>query len=369
MPLVLPDLGLIAGVLALLIIAGALWVLSRVLGTAFGYVPVVGGWIKSHLDSALNDARNAVLKAAGSTWDTAVHLFNWAGDLLAKPLDALVLGFSDVATWCSHMARVTIPAVYDKITAQVSAALADAYGRAESLYHAAERDITAAEAVAIARAETWYHDAERDITAAEAAAEKFADAGIRAAEAAAAAAVARLAAEVTAADTALQRDITAAAAAAQATAISTAEGYARVIYTDIDNWGTQALDRVWPDADQAIDGLRQALGGGFPDVQDLLGALGGLGAAGLLGALIRSLAGTAALTQLAEDCIVPNCRNLSQFGRDLQGLLGDVPAAAMLAWFIFLVADPSGWAADTYAAGEAVATAATTAARDLLGAR
>lgn len=367
MPLVLPDLGLLAAVLALLIIAGALWVLTRVLGNAFGYVPVIGGWVKSHLDSALNDARNAVLRAAGSTWDTAVHVFNWAGDLFSKPLDALVLGFSDAATWISHMARTTIPAVYDRIVAEGNAILLSAETHARSLFTTAERDIAAAEAAAITRATTLYRDAIAAVDTGVHDAESFAAAAVRVAEAAAAAAVSRLAAEVTAADTALQRDIAQTAAAAEATAITTAEGYARAIYTDIDNWGTQALDRAWPDAEEAINGLRQALQGGFPDVQDLLGGLAGLGAAGLLGALIRALSGTAALTQLAEDCIVPNCRNLSQFGRDLQGLLGDLPAAAMLAWFIFLVADPRGWAQETYDVGGPVAVTITKAAAGLLG--
>lgn len=366
MPLALPDLGLVAAVVVLLIIAGALWVLSKTVGGAFGYVPVIGGWVKSHIDSALNDARNAVLRAAGSTWDGAVALFNWAADLTSRPFYAVVSAFGDVAATVQHFAVTTVPALIDRIIRETNRVLADAYARTAVIYREAERDIGIAKAFAIARALGWYHDALSYAARLTADARDAADAGIRAAERAAAAETAALAAKVAADVTGLDRTITAAAAAAQAHAIVTAEGYAKAIYTDVDNWGTQALKRVWPDADEAINGLRNVLGGDFPDVRELLGALGGLGAAGLLGAIIRSLAGTAVVTQLAEDCIVPNCRNLSQFGRDLQGLIGDVPAAAMLAWFIFLVTDPAGWAQDTYDAGAPVARTFTAAAADLL---
>ena len=365
MPILLPDLGLVTAVIALLIIAGALWVLQQTIGRAFSYVPVIGSWVSSHLDSALNDARNAVLKAAGSTWDGAVHLFNWAGDVFERPFNALVSTFADVTNWIERTATVTIPAVYNRIVAETSRVLADAYNRAETLFRTAERDITAAEAAVTAKAFAWYNDARGYAARLTADAEDLALSEVRAAERIAAAATAALAAEVRADVTALVRDIVAAELRAEQVAISTADGYARVLYTDLDGFGTQALQRVWPDAEQDIGALRQALGGSFPNINELLGALGGLGAAGLLGALIRSLAGTSALTQLATDCIVPNCRNLSQFGRDLQGLIGDVPAAAMLAWMIFLVTDPAGWAQDTYDLGGPVSRTVTTAAADL----
>jgi len=88
------------------------------------------------------------------------------------------------------------------------------------------------------------------------------------------------------------------------------------------------------------------LGADFPWLKDLEQVLAGAGAAGLAGALIRSLAGTQAITKLAEECIVPNCLNLSGFGSELHNLLGVAGDAALLAFLVTAVADPAGWAAD-----------------------
>ena len=297
MPIVLPDLGLVAAVIALLIIAGALWVADRLVSYIAPNVPVIGSWLKRTISGWLNDARNSVLKAAGSTLDGAVHLFNWAGDVFERPFNAIVSTFADVTSWIERTVTVTIPRIYDRITADVSAAEARVTVRMDDLFNRAERDT----------------------------------------------------------------------AAAKAAAIVTAEAYAHNIYTDIDTWGKTAVHDAWPDSGQDIAALRKTLGGDFPWLNDLAGALGGLGAAGLLGALIRSMATSQAVVRLADECVVPNCRNLSQFGRDLQGLIGEAPQAAMLAWMTFLVADPSGWAKDTADIGGPVARGVTDATARLFG--
>ena len=390
MEFLLPDLGGAIVALVLLILALALGALADWLVSTFAHTPVIGGFVSRDLAGWVRDAANGVIRARNATWHFAAGMFNWASDALVKPL-TYVTQFA-VRVWEGYetLRYVTIPHWIAEARSWAVSAEQSAVAHADSLVAAAERDIDAAvaavqrDAAAEFRAAETYAAglvtaAERTLAADVAAAERAAAAGLTSAEHALSAGIAAVSSAATSDLDALARsasgDVAELARDIEQTAQSVAAGAAAAlaavqggIYTDLEQWGDAAVSAAWPDAVRDIDALRGVIGSDFPDISGLLGALGGLGAAGLLGALIRSLAGTAAVTELAEQCIIPNCRNLSQFGRDLQGLLGDVPSAALLAWIVFLVADPSGWAQDTYDAGGPLSRDFTAAAARLLGA-
>ena len=389
MEFLLPDIGAVAAALVLLAIACGLALLAALLASTLGHAPVIGGWVSRDLAGWLRDGANAVLKASKATWHFAAGLFNWAQDILTKPLIYLLNMGISAYRWLSVLFTQTIPDAENRVALLAGQLAGRAETDAQHLFTAAAADtvrlVGAAErdAVTLARDADKYAaglvaTAERSLSAAITKAEQTAASGILSAEHALSAGIsavtsgadadlASLSAQVNTVAGELARDIVAETQAAEATAAANLAAVQSGIYTDLATWGDQAVSHVWPDAAQDIGALRDELGADFPWLSDLLGALGGLGAAGMAGALIRSIAGTEAITRLATDCIVPNCRNLSGLGADLSQLLSDVSIAAMIAWLIFAVTDPAGWAAETYDVAGAPLTAVVSAVSHLIG--
>lgn len=385
----LPDLGAVAAALLLLLIAAALWVLIQLLVNSLGKAPLIGSWITNTLGGWLNDARNAVLDAAKASWHAAVKLFDWAIEAITKPV-LIAWHFMDSASAAiSRLAFVRLPELWAQASSYALGlyhsavsyaqtlevqALVYADGRvaalentvqgwaAQALVYAAQL-AARAEAYALQLVTTAEASAASTITEASTALQ----AEIRTAELVAAGEVSALAATTDALIGQLASDLTSGLATAEALAYSQVTALGRGIVTDLEQTGEAALQLAWPDAIPDIEALRQALGADFPDVQGLLRLLEGAGAAGLLHALITSLAGTAAITKLATDCIVPNCRNLGGLGNFLQSLFAGATDVALLAWLAEGVANPGRWAADTDALLGSIATDTASAARTLLG--
>ena len=316
---VLPDFGAFTAFAFLAAIACALWVLARVINVTFGELPYIGGWVKRNIVGWLNVGRVYCLDSAKGAWGAGVAMIRWASNYLWNTFVSAVETFETVAGTIQHIALDTIPDAVSRLEGYV-------------IQHANAAEL---------RAEQW-------------AAARFDSirADVVNAERSAAAAIQRV-------DT----DLTKAVAQAEAKAAALSAG----VYTDVEDWGKIAVETVWPDADQSVDALRDAIGDGFPWLKDLLPALAGAGAAGLLGTLIRSLAGAEVATNLATECTVPMCQNLGQFGRDLANLLGDVSLAAFLAWLAFGVADPGGWAADMNAVALPLGRGLVDVASNVLG--
>jgi len=390
MPVALVDLGDLAAALILLLIAAALWVLIQLLTNTLGHAPLIGHWVSTDLAGWLNDARNAILRAARATWHGFLDLTNWGHALLVSWFLHVILFMGEAQSAVSRIAFVRLPELAGQVT-----------GYALSLYHAAVSYAQQLEAQAVAFAASEVSSLERTVQgwvaaayayAAQLAARAEADAlalvqraeadaanaitaasttlqaEIRDAEQIAASEVAALAAGTTAALHQLESDLVSGLSAAEALAFSQLQALQQGIITDLEQTGEAALRLAWPDAIPDIDALRQALGADFPDIQQLLRLLAGAGATGLLGALITSLAGTATVTRLATDCIVPNCRNLGGLGQFLQQLFADATDLALVAWLAEGVASPAGWARDTDTLLGSIATDTASAARTLLGA-
>jgi hypothetical protein len=97
---------------------------------------------------------------------------------------------------------------------------------------------------------------------------------------------------------------------------------------------------------ELTDELEKVAAGAFTDV---IGDIRGLTNAmprDLAGAIATTFALSIPLLKLARDCTVPNCRNLSQVGRDLQALFGLVEDGALLALLAAVAADPEAAASE-----------------------
>lgn len=387
MPEVLPELGALAAAGFLLLIAAALWVAQGLLKNSLGRLPVVGSWITSNLDSALNDARNAVLDGASASWGAAVQLFKWAEAFIRAMSNGMFSAFVQVFTFGQRLYDVTLPNLESRILIDASGWFTSAEAYAASLWNSAVGYVDSRVTAALATAAGWFTTAETAAVTLFDRAETTIIYGIATAETDAANLVTNassaLAADIHSAEVFAADGIDALASSTQAavnalaaelaTGVATAEHLASVnlgaavggIYTDLETWGDQAVAEAWPDVTGDINALRGTLGADFPWLNDLLGALGGLGAAGLLGALIRSQASAQAITRLATDCVVPQCRNLGGLSNDLGELLSTASTAAMLAWLIFGVVDPSGWAQDTGRVAAPIASGLADAAAKL----
>lgn len=150
-----------------------------------------------------------------------------------------------------------------------------------------------------------------------------------------------------------------AVAAAQAAASAALADLTGVLVTD--------LDQLWPAVPAVIDDVIDVAAGAFTDVVDDLRGLARDVPASVPAAIAAALGIAIPLLRLAKDCTIPNCRNLSQVGRDLQELFGLVEDGALLALLAAVAADPEGAAdaATTELAGGMTALANEFA--DLIG--
>lgn len=120
--------------------------------------------------------------------------------------------------------------------------------------------------------------------------------------------------------------------------------------------------------DGAVAGALDVAGDGFTDITAGLRSIDWAKVTDIAGLTVATGAVAATLARYLEQCGMPNCRNLSQYGRYLQDLAGDAALAALLAMLVDVVHDPEGAAQRTAADLGGVLRAATDAAGALVGA-
>lgn len=140
----------------------------------------------------------------------------------------------------------------------------------------------------------------------------------------------------------VENDLAAGINAAETFATTADLAIGAVIATDLDNAITGALSGIWTDVESEVIELERVIGTDDAAILEAIKALprelpGSIAA-------VAALAGvtTLTLTRYLRDCGIPNCKNLSQFGRDLQGLLAVVEDASFLDFIIGLIHNPSG---------------------------
>lgn len=119
-----------------------------------------------------------------------------------------------------------------------------------------------------------------------------------------------------------QQALAFASAVAKAESTAVVNGLNSALVTDIEH--------AWPLVIAGIDDVIDVAGADFPDVvADLRGLARSL-PRDLPTAIAMSTAIAIPLLRLAKDCTMPNCRNLSQVGRDLQELFGLLQTGGLL---------------------------------------
>lgn len=134
-------------------------------------------------------------------------------------------------------------------------------------------------------------------------------------------------------------------------------GVAGVITTDIDNAISGAISGIWADVDTATQAAIGVIGTDLPDIAAGLKAIPRAIPADIAGVSALTGATAWALSRYLEECGIPNCRNLSAVGRDLQDLFAIVGDASFLTFLLALIRDPGNAAATIDDAfGDAVST-------------
>ena len=109
-----------------------------------------------------------------------------------------------------------------------------------------------------------------------------------------------------------------------------------------------AIAAVWPRALDEVDAVIAAADKDFADAIANLRGLRGISLANpfaVVGALVGVVTG---LLRFTRDCTIPNCRNLSQVGRDLQSLFGMVESDLLIGFIAEAAHDPAGVAASVH---------------------
>lgn len=104
----------------------------------------------------------------------------------------------------------------------------------------------------------------------------------------------------------------------------------------------KALAAVWPRVIANVDSAIAVADKDFADAIADLKAIGRAVPTDAAGAIAGTALGIAALVKLAEDCVMPNCRNLSKYGRDIQSLFGVVEGAMLIGLLAECAHDPAG---------------------------
>lgn len=389
MPAVIPFAALAAAICALMILY-ATGVFARAMASFLPnwHIPGLG-----HLRDAVISGISHALGWIGNFMDDTVHaLAYFLNAIVTVPLrlfNGMLSGVEAAATVTSWMVRTFVPRELGRLRNWASAAITGLHAWTTAWIHNLQHAIAATAAAAHAYTAAWVGNLQHTIAAAVAAEHAWtaswvdrlrgtAAADLAAAEAYArstaatisgtlardianvdgkvAATAAALSATVAADVVQLEGRITAAASAATAAALG-------VISTDIEH----VIARELADITGAIGAAEGVAAGDFADVLDWIKGIDISKVTDIAGVTALTIGITGALTRYLEKCGMPNCRNLSRFGRDLQALFRFVDDAALLALFIDLAVRPES------AAREFVAVAATPiedtigAARSLLG--
>ena len=372
MPLLLiPAVAILAGLLALLIIQGYK-PLANFIGQLVPswHIPGLGNLrdvVIAGIDGALAATMGVLDAAVGDVW----KVIGYPVTFVASFIDGFNTAFSKVVArfaLTEAWAAAQLAHAYAALKADIGDVLRTAEADISHAYDALKADIgdvlrtaeglvSALRAYLLAELAHAYAALKADIADAIATAEHLADALRVYLLAQLAAAVTALRAEIATVDAFAHAAYTATLGKI-ADALRTAEHYAdaaahaaeTAAVATVETAVTDITTAVWPDVVAGIEGAIDAAGDGFTDIVDALRDIDLAKVADLAG--VAALTGTMslALTRYLRECGMPNCRNLSGLGRDLQALFGMVEDAAFLALCADMVHDPAGAARATESA-------------------
>lgn len=343
---------------------------NLVTGAAESVVGYVGGLLAATVDVVAAFILHPVVLVraiAGRLSDLAFAAY-WAAEWQLRHVIPAVAADALAHVWAAESTALAYAHnLYADALARVYAAESVALGYAGNLYGDALARTYAAETVALDYAANLYRDALTRIYAAESVALSYAwhlyqDALARI-HAAEQAALGYAHDEAAAALSIADGEIAALAAQVPAIAASTATAVIGVTATDIDNVFAPDLAGIIDDAGT----LAGVIASDFPDLSSILRSTDLTRAAGVAGELGLSIALSRVAARYLTECGIPNCRNLSKFGRDLQGLLGMVEGGAFLALLAALITDPADTVRPLHDFLTPIADGAITAGREMIG--
>lgn len=366
MPVAIPVGAIIAALLAMLVI-WAYPVLRRITAAIVPNWHVPGfSSLRDAVLGLLDGAYSALSDALDATVYPVASFIMLPFELLADLFGRVTTAFATIRGILTLLVTVYLPLTVKTLLHDVQVAIADAKTDANAALATAiqytKADLAAAEAYAhyyaVAAANTaagLFHTAESDLAKGLAAAEAFTLAAKVAAENYTNAQIAQLhgilsatvgitAGDVTNMIDAAEKTINASVATAVAAAVKTAESAAGagigVITSDVEH----VVAAAWPDVIAAVDGAIAAAGTADVDIVNELKGISRTVPLDIAGAITGVLGLSIAATRYMEECGIPNCRNLSQLGKDLQDLLGLVEDASFLALFVEMIHNPAGGA-------------------------
>lgn len=390
MPAVAPMAAVLIALLALLLIY-ALEVFGKALAHLLpSFVPGIPGLNpRSWIEAGVGLLQSAIRWIIGDVIRPAIGLF-------ARPVIAVFGWIASIerfvvtaATEVGWIVNVAVPEALDAAKAYALrwARAAEAY--AASLYHRAIAYVVEKYHAAIAYAHQLYVAAEHYAARKVAALESTALHWYHLATAAAAAAITTAETFTKTYTHALTASLQASIDAVRATVTSelaVAERYADTAVADLsravqDSIGTAVagvitvvdvdsiagLASAWPGLIDDVDALAGVIATDLPDIGAAVRAIPRAIPTDLAAALTAVGAISIPMLRYMARCGVPNCRNLSQLGRDLSELAGAIEAGAFLALLVGLAADPIGtahWLSDNVGG---LASDAVHDARSLLG--
>ena len=361
-----PLAAVVVALLAAILLLAALYLgkyIARVMPTN---IPLIGSSIRSFIESASNLAIASIQGLLDNAVEPLVKVITAPVAVIGRLYDILLSTVNRIYSMTKTIVTVTIPRAISVAESYAATAVAAARRDLTDLVRATEAQLARAIDLARAYAAALVATARRDLTdlirkteaqlaAAIYAVRRYAEDLFHVAEAAAAAALATAVHTLTGMITEL-RTFTVDAirtlddliqgkfAQAEADALAAAHAAELAAVGAIDAAVTTGLAGVWPSLVTDIDTLTGAWEDVFPDILT--------GVKDLARAIPRDIAGEAVLTgamagvltRYLRDCGLPNCRNLSSLGRDLQALLGLVGDAGFLALVTGLALEPAATA-------------------------
>lgn len=389
MPLALPALAAVAAALMALLAMYGVRPLAGLLARLFSGVPGVGGWISHNIMSAADWAVTGAQVFLDSFIAPIANAIAYPVTAVMRLIDASQGAFHGVLAALASIVRVQLPRAVHMLETSITqawryavavsaAALTATAGNLYRTFAAAFAHTVALIGIVQARAIAEEQrlaatigqlsaDTVASLVKVEDYATRLGRSVLSAATSYAAALYARAVTYVDAKVAALAGVVSAGLAKAEADAARMASTAQATAIRTVDLQAGAAAAALWPAISSETAALSGVLGADLPDIGAAVRAI----PATVPLDLAAALAGVGALSipalRFMRECGIPNCRNLSGLGRDLQALLGMVEDAAFLALIAAMITDPAAAARDIIDVAGPVATDTISAARSLLG--
>lgn len=345
----------------------------------------IRGWAISAADSVLSTMRGWLMDAAKFIGALIMAPVHFVTGLIDKIINVGLAAYAMIA----HIVTVTIPHAVAALRAEIAHDVAiidiemhdivDGYKRAvagaEAWAAARIGALESATASGLASVRSWAAD---EMGRIQADYRHLIALAAAAATAEIAAALHRAESEIGAVDRQLTADITATAAWARA-AIADALAHAEHFATDVAHSAAAAAIRaeetataavvgaVWQGIVTDVDAAIATAEADFTDVVDGLRAIPRVIEADIPASIAAVGALSIPVLRIMRDCVMPNCRNLGQLGRELHNLLGDAETAAFLALLAEIATHPTRAADEIVNLVGGIVDDAAHAAESLLG--